>query len=817
MPVVRRLAVAPLLAIVAAWSLCLSAFAADESPYGKMVAEIVVKNNRLHPTDNILSRMNTRPGRTFDAAVITDDINNLLGTRWFANGGVSVKAQVRDDGKVLVTLTVIELNNVVQEVVFKGNHHMRDSELETLANIRRGSPLHPQMNELSAQMIREKYREDGRYYATVTLEEGSKLTDSRVVFKIVEGPVVRVERVDFLGNTMAKASWLRTVVEAKGPAVGVVNPLTPKFQPAMLDLDRQRLIAYYKKLGYLDVRIPPPEIRPSEDLSTVAIIWHIDEGIPYTVRSVRVEGNTIYPTERLEALIELKPGTRYDTGESAKDVKRIRSLYNNSGYQTQVVAEEISVPGQPGVADIVYRLQEPGPRDPSGSGVKQVSHTANQGPPPAGLREPDRIGRIIVKGNTKTAERVVLNELGNLREGQIIRYDEIELARLRLSGRGIFDPENPPTIEVIDNPAALDSTFKDLIVTVQETRTGNFGFTVAVNSDLGLTGGVSIVERNFDIARWPSSASDILDRNAFRGGGQTLALDLRPGNQFQSYSISWREPYLFDSQFGLGTQAYYFDRAFLEYNEGRVGGRITVDRRIGDFWRAGVSTRIEGVTVKDVASFAPQSIREDLGDSTLLGVRLGLTRDTRDSPILPTSGSLIDVGAEQVFGDYQYPIGTAEITKFFTTEYLQRRDGRGKHVFILKSQLAVAGSNAPVFERFYAGGIQSLRGFSFRGVGPWDPASGFHTGGTFSFLNTAEYQVPILASEKIFLAGFVDHGTVNSDVSLKDYRVSAGIGIRLMTPLSPAPLAFDFGFPIVKGPGDVRQLFNFSMGGVFGR
>jgi outer membrane protein assembly factor BamA len=412
---------------------------------------------------------------------------------------------------------------------------------------------------------------------------------------------------------------------------------------------------------------------------------------------------------------------------------------------------------------------------------------------------------------------VILNELGNLREGQIIRYDEIEIARLRLNGRGIFDPENPPQIEVVDNPAALDSTFKDLVVTVQETRTGNFGFTVGVNSDLGLMGGISMVERNFDWRRWPTSVSDLLDRNAFRGAGQTLALDLRPGNQFQSYSLAFREPYLFDSQFGLSTQAYYFDRGYLEFNEGRLGARVTVDRRVGDYWRGSFSTRIEGVDVKDVSPFAPAAIRDDIGHSTLLGLRLGLTRDTRDSPILPQAGSLFDIGVEQVLGDYSFPIGTAEFTKFFTSEWLQRRDGRGKHVLTVHSGLAVAGSNAPVFERFFAGGIQNLRGFSFRSIAPFDQATGFHTGGTFQFVNTVEYQMPILANEKVFLAAFVDHGTVNSKVSLDNYRVAAGFGLRLMTPISPAPLAIDFSFPITKFPGDNRQMFSFSVSAVRGR
>ena len=132
----------------------------------------------------------------------------------------------------------------------------------------------------------------------------------------------------------------------------------------------------------------------------------------------------------------------------------------------------------------------------------------------------------------------------------------------------------------------------------------------------------------------------------------------------------------------------------------------------------------------------------------------------------------------------------------------------------IRTQVAVAGTNAPVFERFYAGGIRSFRGFSFRGVGPFE--NNLAIGGTFSFLNTIEYQIPVLPSDKMFLVAFVDHGTVESKVTIKDYRVSVGAGLRIAIPaLGPLPLALDFALPLVKGPGDHKQLFNFSVG-VFG-
>src|SRR5207244_9091726 len=128
----------------------------------------------------------------------------------------------------------------------------------------------------------------------------------------------------------------------------------------------------------------------------------------------------------------------------------------------------------------------------------------------------------------------------------------------------------------------------------------------------------------------------------------------------------------------------------------------------------------------------------DLGWHFLAGLRGGLTRDTRDSFIYPTTGSVLDVGVEQVLGSYSFPIGTAEYTKFLSSKYLQREDGSGKHVLAVRSQVAIEGGNAPVFERFYAGGFRSLRGFTFRGVGPVDNNALF-VRGTLSFLNTLEH------------------------------------------------------------------------------
>jgi outer membrane protein assembly factor BamA len=301
-----------------------------------------------------------------------------------------------------------------------------------------------------------------------------------------------------------------------------------------------------------------------------------------------------------------------------------------------------------------------------------------------------------------------------------------------------------------------------------------------------------------------------LSGRAFRGAGQEFRLEAVPGNRFQRYTASFREPSLFDSQFSLGTSAYFYTRGFTEYNEQRLGARGVLGRRVADtYWSLTAALRLEQVEVFDVPYFAPPSILVDQGTDFLAGARFAAQYDSRDSFLRPSAGMQFEAGYEQIFGDHVYPLFSVEGSRYFTV--YQRPDGSGKHVVALRSQAYFTTSEAPVYERFYAGGFRSLRGFSFRGVGPFE--NGFNTGGTFSFLNSVEYQVPILASDKLFGVVFCDTGTVEKRVEINDYRVTAGFGLRIQVPMfGPVPIALDFGFPIVKAEEDRRQMFNFWLG-----
>ena len=228
---------------------------------------------------------------------------------------------------------------------------------------------------------------------------------------------------------------------------------------------------------------------------------------------------------------------------------------------------------------------------------------------------------------------------------------------------------------------------------------------------------------------------------------------------------------------------------------------------------------MEGVDIHSLPFDVPTQISKDNGRHLVVGLRAGINRDTRDSFLTPSTGSLLDVGVEQVLGDYQFPVATAEFTRFFTLH--QARDGGWKGILASRTSFTAMADDAPVFERVFAGGFRSLRGFQFRGVGPVGTGplgSQYHTGGTFAMLSTLEYQLPLVANERVSFVAFCDYGTVGNRVSFDNFRATVGVGARLKIPgMGPLPIAIDFGFPVKQAPTDVKQVFSFYVGWIGGQ
>ncbi|HUG69790.1 MAG TPA: BamA/TamA family outer membrane protein [Pirellulaceae bacterium] len=391
-------------------------------------------------------------------------------------------------------------------------------------------------------------------------------------------------------------------------------------------------------------------------------------------------------------------------------------------------------------------------------------------------------------------------------------------------------PEPPPAFPGVLPPGNAEPLMQpqiplppavDFDVYVEETRTGRFMFGMGVNSDLGVTGQITVDERNFDWRRPPTSFQDVLNGTAWRGGGQGFRMEAQPGTQVQRYLVSFTQPYLYigsvPTPFSLNLSGFFYNRNFFDWNEERLGGRLALGYRLTHDLSLSGALRAENVGIRDirVAGIVPE-LDEVVGDNALFSGKTTVTHDTRDTPFAATEGHLIELSYEQVFGSFDYPRGEIDYRQYFLAR--ERPDGSGRHTLAYSFRFGFTGSQTPIFENYFAGGFSTMRGFDFRGASPRNAATGIVTGGEFQFLGSVEYMFPLTADDMLKGVVFCDYGTTEENIEIdpNNYRVSPGVGLRISIPaMGPAPLALDLAIPVHRAPGDDIQNFSFFFG--FGR
>jgi len=420
---------------------------------------------------------------------------------------------------------------------------------------------------------------------------------------------------------------------------------------------------------------------------------------------------------------------------------------------------------------------------------------------------------VVVRGNETTKDKVVRRALDLYPPDDRISLSELRRAEQRLRETQIF---SRATITPVGEAPGV----RDLVVDVEESQqAGDFIFGVGVNSNSGLVGSVVLDIKNFDLYDWPRSFAEFIRLRSFHGAGQRLRLEAQPGTELTRFRIDFVEPYFLDKPIRLGTSLYYFERGRESYDEQRVGANVSFGKRLPSGflkdWYAEVAFRLEEVNVDDVDLFAARDVRKVEGSNYINSVKLSLARDRTDSRFVPTTGDVFRVAWEQYGvlggGDF-FAKATASYTRHWTilTDAQER-----KHVLSAEGDVGGIFGDAPTFERFYGGGIGSIRGFEFRGVSPRQGLKDDPVGGDFLLLLKGEYSFPLFGDN---LRGvlFTDMGTVEEGLSLSSWRASIGAGVRLQIDFfGPVPLEFDLAFPVLKEADDEEQVFSFFIGASF--
>lgn len=352
---------------------------------------------------------------------------------------------------------------------------------------------------------------------------------------------------------------------------------------------------------------------------------------------------------------------------------------------------------------------------------------------------------------------------------------------------------------------------RDVYVNLKENESfGRIRFGAAMSSNEGLVGDITLVRSNFDIADLPTSFKDLfVDRTAFLGAGQYFSVSLQPGLEYSNFSINFSEPYLFGTPTALGLSAYLWQRQREDWVEQRAGGRMSLARRLPCHYTIALNVRAESVDIRNIDDDAPQDVKNVRGTNMVYGTAFTLTKDELqvDRFFKPYGGYKSFASIEPVFGDFslvKYMFGS---TRYRT---IYQNDEGFRHIIKLEGEVGWITGNAPVFERYYLGGGEDMRGFKYRGVGPMQ--SGDPVGGKSVLFGTAEYTFPLIG-DTIRGVMFFDFGTVNEDTfSYGNLRASLGVGVRVFSEQIPIPIALDLGFPIKSESGDEKQVISFSIG-----
>lgn len=722
-----------------------------------------------------------RPSGRANAEALVQDVGRLLRTGRFED----VRYELRPDEGGVRVVFVLRERPVVRRIIFSGNSKLSDHELKKKVPLKTGESLDRLRAEEGRDAIAAFYKEKGFGDVEVRIDE-AVLAEGDLKYIIKEGVRLKVTAIRFEGRQSLTEGELKKQIETR-TALWIFRSGT--LDPDQVSTDAAKVQGYYRDEGFLDAKVGF-RIEPGDKEHTRTVVFDIQEGMRYRVEDVRYEGNTVFSTEELALLGSLKPGDFILQRKLDADRRLFETRYGEIGYIERVVEPLRVFSETPGMVLVTFRITEGGQF---------------------------RVGRVAIRGNTHTRDKVVLREFRLYPPDDLFNLSEVREAEARLRQTQIFD-------SVRITPVGQQEGVRDVLIDVTEhERAGDLMLGFGVSSDSGLGGRLAINFKNFDITDTPESLTELFQFQAFRGAGQQLSIELQPGSEVSTYRVDFTEPYLLDRPIRFDTGAYLFERERSGYDETRTGTYMSFGKRIErgvlKGWTGEVALRLENVDVEDVDIFAPRDFHDVKGSNLLTSVKGSLVRDRTDNRFLPTQGDRWRFSVEPygvLGGDHDFTETRVGYIRHFS---VYQDEQERKHVLSLRGETGVLFGDAPMFERFYAGGIGSLRGFRFRGAGPYkgldDDLNKIPVGGDFMILLGAEYTFPIYTDS---LRGvlFTDMGTVESSVGITEWRASIGVGIRLTVDLlGPVPIEFDVAAPIMKGPDDREQTFSFFVGTTF--
>lgn len=766
--------------------LLVGASALPAQELGPVVREIEVKFEGPVTVNNavVLANIQTAVGQPVVETVIQQDVRDLINTGHFLD--VRVLRELRDDGVKLIYQ--VRGKATIKEVLFEGHKYFKTARIERDVPLKAGDVFDERKAHDAARKLVESYQKAGFPDAQVVPAARIDPDTGKAIVQvqITEGPRVFLQRVVFQGVNAVAEKKLRKLMKTRHRWWGSWMAGTGVVKQEQLEEDLEAVREYYRSQGYLDMtvqRVTTERVSPKWMMLRLEIF----EGVQYRVGTVTIEGNKLFPTAALTARLQMTSGRTLTPDGLTRDTKALEDYYGARGYIDTMVRTTRRPSAQAGHIDLTY-----------------------------GIREGDLvyIEKVQIRGNTKTKDKVIRRELAVV-PGQVFDMVRVDRSADRLRNLGYFEK-----VETTPHPTDVPSR-KDLVVTVEEKRTGSMTFGAGFSSVDNLVGFVEVTQGNFDLFNWPN----------FTGGGQKLRARLQLGFERQDYLVSFTEPWFLDQRLALGVDAFHRSSSYLsdEFDEKRTGGAVRLEKALAEFVRGQVEYSIQNIGL-DVDSTASAELQTQDGTWLRSAVEVGVTYDTRDNVFLTTRGTRLETTAEMaggaVGGDVSVYKLNAKVSQYFplfqghvfqvvgavgVADAFGASKGDGGLVIEPSDLSVVEVNDVPIFDRYFLGGPNNLRGFDYRDVSPRDVNDEPVGGNTYAH-GTAEYTFPIV--ERIRGALFFDVGGVwrNAyEFDVSQVVADVGIGVRLNLPIGP--LRLDYGYPVrktdeISGGGQIQ----FSVG-----
>ena len=725
------------------------------------VRDIKVEGLERVEVETVLSYVDIKKNTIIDDAKMDASLKQLYATGLFND----VSLNMKNDG--LLIIKVAE-NPIINKDLFDGNDKVDDEMLKGELQLAPRSTYSRAKVQEDVQRILEIYKRTGRYAVVVEpqiIERDQNRVD--LIFKIDEGPLASINKVNFVGNKHYSDDDLQSEIMSKESRWYRIFSSAENYDSEKTNYDKELLRRFYFKRGYADFRVVSAVAELSPDKKSFVLTFVLDEGKRYKIRSLDITSDIAdVDTAALKPAVQLETGDWYNADKVEKSVTALTDELGKKGFAFVDVEPEMTKDTAAGEIDLTFHVKE---------------------------GERIFVDRINITGNTRTYDKVIRREF-RIDEGDAFNVSKIKDSRRNVENLDYFSKVNIETMPKDDNKA-------DINVDVEEKSTGYFNVGVGYSTVNGALVRTGVTENNF------------------RGLGQRLGLDIGVSQRSQEYDVSFTEPYFLNRRLRAGFDLFRTEQDYQDegsYDSESTGGRLRLGWNYTDDLSQQFRYTLRQDKISNVDSEASYYIKEEAGKYNDSSVGQTIVYDKRDSAFNPKEGYFISFGNDVsgLGGDEKYLKFDAKLYQYYTLAdyYTFKLFANAGYI------TGYGGKDVRLSNRYYLGG-STLRGFDVAGIGARDKYTDDALGGNWMLYTGGEVMFPI-GLDELGIKGrtFVDMGMLgkpdNINTSVVEYssspRVAAGFGFQWLSPMGQIDI--DFAFPIVKEDYDETQVFRLNFG-----